>query len=50
MKLTIGVKQDDKVVFLTAKELDDTFDVMRFVSTIKHLIDVYFKQSFRKVV
>ncbi len=48
MKLTIGIKQNDKVVFLTTKELADTFDAMRFVSAIKHVIESYFKQDFKK--
>lgn len=48
MKLIIGVKQDDKVVFLVTKDLADTFNVIRFVSAIKLWIEIYFKQSFRK--
>ncbi len=48
MKLLFGIKQNDKVIFLTTKDLADTFDAMKFVSAIKNLIDIYFKQDFRK--
>ncbi len=43
MKLTIGIKQNDKVVFLTTKDIADTFDVMKFVAAIKVWLDIYFK-------
>jgi len=48
MKLTIGIKQNDKVVFLTTKDLADTFNAIKFVAAVKSWIEIYFKQDFRK--
>ncbi len=43
MKLTIGIKQNDKVVFLVTKDIIDTFNIMKFVTAIKVWLDIYFK-------
>jgi hypothetical protein len=44
-KLIIGIKENDKIIFLRTEEFNDEFDCQKLVKVIKTVVDIFGKRE-----
>ena len=44
-KITIGIKENDKVVFLQTEEFNDRFDCQKLIRAIKTVVDIFVRRE-----
>lgn len=44
-KLTIGIKENDKVIFLRTEDFSDEFDCQKLIRAIKTVVDIFAKRE-----
>lgn len=44
-KLTIGIKENDKVLFLRTEDFTDEFDCQKLIKAIKTVVDIFVRRE-----
>lgn len=44
-KLTVGIKENDRVIFLRTEEVSDEFSMQQFIKTIGSLLNIFIKRD-----
>jgi len=44
-KITIGIKENDKVIFLRTEEVSDEFNTQKLIRAIKTVVDIFMKRE-----
>lgn len=44
-KLTVGIKENDKVIFLRTEDISNGFNIQQFIKAISSLLNVFVKRD-----
>jgi hypothetical protein len=44
-KLTVGIKENEKVIFLRTNEISDEFNTKQIIKAINSLLDIFVKRN-----